>query len=165
LNAAGQVPLLEVEIDGETRWLGQSLAILAYLEEAFPEPALLPVGAFERARARQLAELVNAGIQPIQNLTVIQKLRGMDVDAKAWCQEFIASGLAAYEATMAQTAGRFSVGDNPTWADACLVPQLYNARRFDLDLTAYPTILEVESNCFELPAFSDTTPEKMPDAF
>ena len=164
LNAAAQVPLLEFEHGGETRRLGQSLAILAYLEDMFPAPAMMPSDAFERAKAKQLAELVNAGIQPIQNLLVIQKLRGMEVDAKAWCQEFIAAGLAAYEATMAETAGSYSVGDEPSWADACLVPQLYNARRFELDLEPYPTIRQVEANCFELSAFSETAPDKMPDA-
>lgn len=163
LNAAKQVPLLELEIDGQTRRVGQSMAILALLEQLHPDPAFLPSDPYLRARSVQLAELVNSGIQPLQNLSVILKLKAMDQDAKSWCQEAIANGLAAYEATMSDVAGDFSVGDAPSWADACLIPQLYNARRFSLDLTPYPTIARVEANCFELPAFESSRPELMPD--
>lgn len=164
LNPAEQVPLLELEIDGQTRRIGQSIAILGLLEELYPEPAFLPSDTYQRARAVQLAELVNSGIQPLQNLRVIQKLKELDLHAKAWCQDVIARGLAAYEATMQDVSGAFSVGDAPSWADALLIPQLYNARRFDLDLTPYPTILAVEANCAELPAFQTSRPENMPDA-
>jgi maleylpyruvate isomerase len=165
MNPAEQVPVLEFEDDfGNVRRLGQSLAILGWLEERYPAPPLLPTDRYQRARARQLAELVNSGIQPLQNLSVIQKLRALDQDAKTWCREAIARGLASYEAIVAETAGAFSVGDAPSWADACLVPQLYNARRFELDLAPYPTIAQVESNCLERPEFDATRPENMPDA-
>lgn len=164
LNAAQQVPLLELQIDGQTRRIGQSIAILGLLEELHPEPSFLPADPFLRARSIQLAELVNSGIQPLQNLSVIQKLKALDQDAKAWCQDVIADGLAAYETTMRDVSGSFSVGDAPSWADAMLVPQLYNARRFSVDLAPYPSVLAVESNCLALHAFSSTRPEEMPDA-
>ncbi len=165
MNPAEQVPLLEFEDDyGNTRRLAQSLAILGYLEERYPAPPMLPADRYLRGRARQLAELVNAGIQPLQNLRVIQKLRAMDQDAKGWCREFIATGLAAYEQIAEDTAGKYSVGSSVSWADACLIPQLYNARRFELDLEPFPTIRRVEQNCMELPEFEATRPENMPDA-
>lgn len=165
LNPAEQVPVLEVEDDhGTPHRIGQSLAILAFLEERHPVPPLLPDDPFERARARQLAELVNSGIQPLQNLAVIQKLEAMEQDAKAWCRDFIERGLDAYEEILTESAGAYSVGDSPSWADACLVPQLYNARRFDLDLEAFPRILRVEEACMELDAFRNTHPDRQPDA-
>ncbi len=164
LNPAEQVPLLEVEIDGQTRRVGQSMAILDLLEQLHPQPALLPADPFLRARAIQLAEIVNSGTQPLQNLRVIQKLKALDQDAKAWCQDAISSGLGAYEASMRDVTGRFSVGDAPSWADAMLVPQLYNARRFSVDLALFPNILRVEANCLALEAFNLTAPERMPDA-
>lgn len=164
INPAEQVPVLEVELHGAPRRIGQSLAILSFLEEYHPEPAFLPVDLYERARARQLAELVNSGIQPLQNLVVIQKLQAMDQDAKAWCRDFIERGLHAYEGIVLETSGTFSVGDAPSWADACLVPQLYNARRFGLDLAPYPRILQIEEACLKLEAFRSTHPDRQPDA-
>lgn len=164
LNPTEQVPVLEIEHSGAPRRIAQSLAILAYLEEQHPAPPFLPSDPYLRARSRQLAEIVNAGIQPLQNLSVIQKLRAMELDFTAWCRDWIDRGLRSYEEILAETAGTFSVGDGPTWADACLVPQLNNARRFNLDLEPFPRILAVEEACMALSAFAETRPEKMPDA-
>lgn len=165
MNPISQIPVLEFEDDyGTLRRLGQSLAILDYLEEEYPAPALLPAERYHRARAHQLAELVNSGIQPLQNLSVLQKLKELDVDAKSWSREWIKKGLDAYELLAAETAGSFSVGDEPSWADLCLVPQLYNARRFSLDVETWPTIQRIEEQCLSRPEFELTRPEKMPDA-
>lgn len=165
LNPMEQVPLLEIEVAGQVRRIAQSMAILEYLEEAYPSPALLPAAPFERARARQLAEIVNSGIQPLQNLTVIQKLRDeLGLDAKAWCQEWIRRGLAAYEAQVEETYGGFSVGSDPSIADLCLVPQLYNARRFEVDLGPFALVRRIEEACLKLEAFQRSHPDRQPDA-
>jgi maleylpyruvate isomerase len=164
-NPMEQVPVLEVAIDDQTRHLAQSMAILEFLEESHPEPALLPKDTFLRARSRQLAEVVNSGIQPVQNLLLLQKLgRSFDVDAKAWCAPFIGDGLRGYDTLVAETAGAFSVGDEPTFADLCLIPQMYNARRFKVDMSEMETILRIEKNCMELDAFRESHPEQQPDA-
>lgn len=161
-NAARQVPVLEV--DGAP--IAQSMAILEYLEERWPEPPLLPADPLDRARARQLAELINSGIQPLQNLAVLQHVEvehGAEA-RKAWGAYWIARGLAALEAQAERTAGRYCVGGTVSFADLCLVPQLYNARRFGLALHAYPTLLRVEAACNELPAFMAAHPDVQPDA-
>lgn len=164
LNPADQVPVLQFADGQSTRRIGQSLAILAYLEEAYPSPSFLPADPYLRARARQLAELVNSGIQPLQNLAVIQKLKAMELDAGAWCRDWIDRGLHSYEELLGESAGSYSVGDEPSWADALLIPQLYNARRFHLDLEPFPRIRAVEEACLALPAFRDTRPDAQPDA-
>lgn len=173
-NPMAQLPTLEIAglhaPGGSPRYLAQSMAILEYLEETHPEPALLPADPFLRARARQLAEIVNSGIQPLQNLHLMQRLKasfqvdGAPVDARKWCAPFIADGLQAFERLSAETAGRFSVGNAPSFADLCLVPQLYNARRFQLDLSAYPLLLQIEQNCLALDAFQSSHPDAQPDA-
>ncbi len=165
LNPLAQVPVLEVEDDG-IQHLSQSLPIIEYLDERFPDPRLLPGTARHRARIRQLAEMVNAGTQPLQNLGVLGQLSevGAGEHKKAWAQHFIATGLAALEQASRQSAGAFLVGDAPTLADLCLVPQLYNARRFDCELSAYPTLLSVESACEALDAFQKAHPDVQPDA-
>ena len=148
--------------------LSQSLAILEYLDETHPEPPLLPGDARNRARIRELALIVASDIHPIGNLRVLAKLSadyGSDEAARsAWNRHWIALGLAAYESRLASTAGAFSVGDAPTLADACLVPQVYNARRFGLDLTPYPLIVQVDAKARQLEAFADASPENQPDA-
>ncbi len=163
-NPAHQIPVLELEIDGLTCHIGQSMAILDFLEQTHPEPALLPGNPFLRSRAFQLAELVNSGIQPIQNLSVIQELRRLDVDARAWCHDAILSGLEAYEALSKDVSGTFSVGDAPSWADACLIPQMYNARRFEVDMSHLEGILAIEQAAFGLEAFQVSHPDQQPDA-
>jgi maleylpyruvate isomerase len=154
-NPMEQVPTLT---------LSQSLAILEYLEERFPEHGapLLPVGAADRARARMFAEVVNAGIQPLQNLSVTQRLKAMGADDAAWVSHFVHKGMAALEALAGD--GSFLVGDAPTIADCCLVPQLYSCRRFGVDVSAYPRLLAVEARCAALPAFVAARPEVQIDA-
>lgn len=168
-NPMRQVPVLEVHgesVQGPGVFhLSQSMAILEFLEERYPEPRLLPADPIARARSRALAEVVNAGIQPLQNLAVIQKLRDeLGLDAVAWCRDFIGRGLEAYEAQARQWGKGFSVGDQPTFADICLVPQLYNARRFGLPLQDYPTLLAIESHCQGLAPFQAAHPDEQPDA-
>lgn len=166
-NPMAQVPALELELSGRRVIVAQSLAILELLEEQFPEPALLPRDPYLRARARELAEIVNAGIQPHQNLTPMQRIDALSPGAgKANAKHWNEVGLAAYEARARDVAGRFSVGDAPTFADCCLVPQLYGARRFGVeDLEQrYPTLLRIEAACAELPAFRAAHPDAQPDA-
>src|SRR5688500_967126 len=127
-NPLRQVPWLELA-DG--RGFGQSLAILEWLEDTHPEPPLLPADPFLRAQARQIAEGVNSGIQPLQNLAVLQHVkRELGADSDAWARHWIERGFAGLEAQVARTAGKFAIGDWPSFADVCLVPQLYNARRY-----------------------------------
>jgi maleylpyruvate isomerase len=166
-NPMAQVPVLEIELDGTRRLLGQSLAILELLEERLPDPALLPKDPFLRARARELAEMVNAGIQPHQNLTPMKRIDALAEGAgAAHARHFNEVGLAALEERVRETAGRFCVGDQPTFADLCLVPQIYSARRFGVsDLEARcPTLLRIEAACNALPAFQEAHPDRQPDA-
>jgi maleylacetoacetate isomerase len=166
VNPQGRVPALET--DG--RILTQSLAILEYLEETHPQPPLLPADAFGRARVRSLAGIVACDIQPLQNLVVTQYLRDRlgvdDATVKAWLQEWIGRGLAALEARLAHEpgTGRFCHGDHPGMADACLVPQVYAAQRFGVDLARFPTVARIDATCRALAAFRHAAPEAQPDA-
>jgi maleylpyruvate isomerase len=162
LNPSGQVPVLIPE-EG-ARPIAQSMAILAYLEERFPAPPLLPSEPWRRARARQLAEIVNSGIQPFQNLTGLARLKELGVDPTTWARECNARGLAALEAASQETEGTFLVGDAPSIADICLIPQLYSARRWSVDLAPYPTLLRVEATCASLPAFAAAHADAQTDA-
>ena len=161
LNPMAQVPTLILD-DG--RQLAQSLAILEYLEETVPEPALLPRDPYLRARVRQLAELVNAGIQPLQNTETVRQLKAHHVDEKPWLQYFVGRGLDALEASAQAHAGKFLVGDEVTYADVCLVPQLHHARRFELDQARWPLCTRVEAACLELEAFQKAQADRQPDA-
>lgn len=167
LNPHGLVPLLQTD-EGAT--LSQSLAIAEWLDETYPEPPLLPRDGLGRARVRSLALSIAADIHPLGNLRVLKDLRdrfGADqaaVDAwyRHWCRvgfEPLETRLAAEPAT-----GSFCHGDAPGLADLCLVPQLYNARRFGLDLGAYPTLVRIEAACQALAAFADAAPERQADA-
>jgi maleylpyruvate isomerase len=165
VSPSGTVPTLELVEGGRTIRLQQSLAILEYLEELHPTPALLPRDPVLRARARMLAELINSGIQPLQNLKVIQYVEGsLKGDKKAFAAHFIREGLEALEKMAQESAGAFLVGEQPTFADICLVPQLYGARRFGVDLEPFPLLLRVEKNCNENPAFAAAHADKQPDA-
>jgi maleylpyruvate isomerase len=166
MNPLAQVPTLELPgPDGRPRFLAQSLAILEFLEERHPTPALLPADAFARAAARQMAEAVNSGIQPLQNLSVLQHVKGeLKADERAWCQRFIGKGMEALELLARRHAGAFLVGDAVTVADVCLVPQMYGARRFGVDPAQFPTLLRVEQACAGLPAFQQAHADVQPDA-
>lgn len=162
-NPLAALPTLD--IDGHS--LSESMAILEYLEETRPEPALLPKTPVLRAQARRAAEYVNSSMQPYQNLHVLAKLaqdHGLDEDGrKAWAKHFIQRGMDHLEVLLRQTAGRYSVGDDVSFADVVLVPQLYGARRWGIDVERYETIARVEAACAELPAFQAARPENQPD--
>lgn len=166
LNPQGLVPALA--IDGQL--LTQSLAIIEYLDETRPEPPLLPPDAAGRARVRSLAQLVAADLHPLNNLRVLQylgdPLQVGEEGRNAWYRHWVEVGLAALETRLAGEAatGRFCHGDTPGLADCCLVPQLYNARRYDCPLDPYPTLVRIESACLELDAFRAATPDRQPDA-
>ncbi|MCD1607166.1 maleylacetoacetate isomerase [Stutzerimonas kunmingensis] len=167
LNPQQLVPLLVDEANGGAR-INQSLAILEYLEEVFPVPALLPDDPVRRAQVRALAMHIACEIHPLNNLRVLQYLSaelGVDDEAKnAWYQHWVGQGLAAVEEGMECFDGRLSLNDRPGYLEACLVPQVYNARRFACDLAAYPRILEIVARCETLPAFQQAAPEVQPDA-
>ncbi|WP_375057306.1 maleylacetoacetate isomerase [Zobellella sp. DQSA1] len=159
LNPTGLVPSLDT---GEGL-LGQSLAIIEYLDERFPEPPLLPAGALARARARALALQVACDIHPLNNLRVLQYLVGefgIDEQQKlAWYQHWLKQGLGALEQQLAGVDAPFCCGEAPGLADLCLVPQLYNARRFKLDLAPYPRLVAIDEACNRLEAFQRARPE------
>lgn len=164
-NPLARVPTLEItEDDGTRRTLTQSLPIIEYLEERWPEPPLLPQDPYLRARARSLAEIVNSFLQPLQNLSTTNRVKELGGDVQAWVTGFLPPGLAAFATAAAETAGAFCVGDAPTIADCCLVPQLASARRFGFDFAGLELLLEIEARCLALPAFSAAAPPQQPDA-
>jgi len=163
LNPMAQVPLLEWEIDGGMQQLGQSLAIINYLESRWPNPPTLPSDPLSKALSWQIAEIINAGIQPLQNSGVLRRLQRANVDETQWAHDWIEEGLGAVEALVAQSAGRYCIADRPTVADICLIPQLYNARRYDVDLSAFQHLLRVEAACEKLSAFFVAHPDRQPD--
>ena len=166
INPQGLVPALDT---GE-QVLIQSPAIIEWLEEKHPTPALLPSGTDARAHVRALAAMVGCDIHPINNRRILQTLRkqfGANEDAiNAWCGHWISEGFNAYEALIAadKTRGRFSFGDTPTLADVYLVPQVESARRFNVDMTKWPHITAVDKACMELEAFQKAAPNQQPDA-
>jgi maleylpyruvate isomerase len=164
-NPLSQVPALEItEDDGTRRTITQSLPILEYLEERWSEVPLLPKDPYLRARTRMLAEIVNSSLQPLQNLSTTNRVKELGGDIAAWVRGFMAPGLAAFAATAAETAGAFCLGDAPTIADCCLVPQLASARRFGVDLAGQELLLAIEARCLALPAFLAAVPDAQPDA-
>ncbi|HET6395207.1 MAG TPA: maleylacetoacetate isomerase [Pseudoxanthomonas sp.] len=166
LNPQELVPVL---MHGR-RAVRQSLAILEYLDECWPEPPLLPDTARGRARVRALAQAVACDIHPLNNLRVLQffdrQWNVPQAERDEWVRHWIATGLAALEAMLADdpNTGAFCHGDVPGLADCCLVPQLYNARRFGMDPAAWPTLARIERACLALPAFRAAAPEAQPDA-
>ncbi len=167
INPQELVPTL---LDG-ARVFRQSMAIIEYLDEAYAGAmALLPSTARERARVRALAQLVACDIHPLNNLRVMQFLERdfgtPQVERDRWTRHWIEDGFRAFEELLAgnSSTGLFCDGDTPTLADACLVPQVYNARRFGVDMAAFPTIARIEGECLALPAFDAARPENQPDA-
>ncbi|HTS81567.1 MAG TPA: maleylacetoacetate isomerase [Myxococcaceae bacterium] len=164
LNLMQSVPLLEWHEGEAVRRLAQSLAILDHLEQRYPSPPLLPTDPWLRARARQLAEMVNSGIQPFQTPAVLGQVKALGGEEKPWVEFFYRRGLTALEEETSRTAGRFSVGDAPSFADCCLVPQLYACRRWKFDLSPFPTLTRIEAACEALPAFQAAHPDRQADA-
>ena len=166
LNPTRLVPTLQ---DGEHA-LAQSLAILEYLEETHPTPALLPPDAPGRARVRALAQTIACEIHPLNNLRVLQYLTQelkIDEEAKtAWYRHWVTLGFTALESLLAGSpqTGVFCHGNTPTLADCCLVPQVANARRFDIPLEAFPCLVRIDAACRALEAFAQARPEVQPDA-
>lgn len=160
LNPQGFVPMLE--IDGHR--LTQSLAILNYLDIRFPVPPLIPASAAERAHVVALAMMVACDIHPLNNLRVLKFLKGelghSQEDVDNWYAHWITEGLRPLEAMAAQKAGQFLYGDAPTAADVCLIPQLYNARRFNVPLDDYPTLVRADENANRLEAFAAAHPDR-----
>ncbi len=166
-NPRAQIPVLEIpgENGAPPVELIQSLAILEYLEEQYPTPALLPKEPFARARAREYAHLICSGLQPFHNTgtTSYLKAHAPDLDQPSWVAHFVSAGLGALETRASESAGRFLVGDNVSLADVLLVPQLYASRRFGVPLEAFPTLLRVDAECAKLDAFAAAHPDRQPD--
>jgi maleylpyruvate isomerase len=166
LNPQALVPTL---VDGPAV-LTQSMAIIEYLDETHPLPPLLPATPAARARVRALAQGIACDIHPLNNLRVLRYLKRElnvpDEARDAWYRHWVESGLLALERMLADSpdTGVYCHGDSPTLADACLVPQIFNAHRLDCDLSAMPTIVRIDAACRALPAFEQAAPENQPDA-
>ncbi len=160
LNPQGFVPMLEID----DRRLTQSLAIIGYLDQHFPEPLLMPADSGDQAHVRALALTIACDIHPLNNLRVLKYLGGsLGVEEKqrdSWYRHWVAEGLTALEALAAQRSGGFLFGNSPSLADVCLVPQMYNARRFDVPLDAFPTLVRADASANALPAFAQAHPDK-----
>ncbi len=166
MNPGSLVPVL----DDDGLLLTQSLAIIEYLDETHPDPPLLPNSAADRARVRALSLSIACDLHPLNNLRVLKYLTETlgcsDAAKNEWYRHWVALGLHALEAQLAASSetGSFCHGDTPTMADCCLVPQLFQARRFECDLSGYPTLLHIEKNCNDLSAFRAAAADQQPDA-
>ena len=162
-NAQHLTPALEA--DG--RVLTQSLAILEWLEDVHPEPALLPKDVFDRATVRAMAAIIASDIHPLNNMRIQKALTDLGVDApgrEAWSQRWIVDGFTALEPMVARHGQGFAFGDQPTIADCCLIPQVYSAGRYNVDLTPFPAIRAVADHADQHPAFIAAQPDNQPDA-
>jgi maleylacetoacetate isomerase len=160
-NPLGYVPVLEL-LDSKDpfRFLSESTAIIEWLEETHPSPSLFSGNSLQRARIRQLAEVINSGTQPLQNLNVCQYHSTDSEEQKRWNRHWITHGLKAYETLVQETAGRFSVGDSITCADLFLIPQCYNARRHDVSLTEFPVIERIHEAALLTENCQASSPER-----
>jgi maleylacetoacetate isomerase len=163
INPQGFVPVLSLD-DGQA--LPQSLAIIEYLDEVYAQPPLLPAAPIARARVRALSLLIACDIHPLNNLRVLQYLEGSLGEAQSardtWYRHWIEAGFEALEETLGRdpARGRFCYGDAPSLADVCLVPQVFNARRYSVDLAPFPRIVAIDAACREIAAFASAAPEK-----
>ncbi|MCP4446415.1 MAG: maleylacetoacetate isomerase [Myxococcales bacterium] len=158
-NPMRQVPTLVFDDGGVVRELGQSTAIIEYLEERYPEPALLPKEPWQRARARQVAEMVNSGIQPLQNIRILERVSAQGGDSGEWAISVIDRGLQAIESVLASRAAAFCMGDVLGFADLFVYPQIYNAQRFNISFEGMPTLARIAESCAAHPAFIATHPD------
>lgn len=163
INQAHKIPALDYNGD----IIAQSVAIIEFLDEAHPETPLLPKDRRQKALARQLIEIINSDIQPLQNLAVLKKLIAdhnfTDDQKVTWIRHWISLGFESYEALLQKTAGEYSVGDTPSMADCFLIPQVYNAKRFQVDLSRFPTIARINEKALKHPAFIDAHPDNQID--
>ncbi len=163
INPQEFVPTLEA--DG--RLITQSLAIIGWLEATYPEPRLLPADPFEAAHVRSMALVIACDIHPLNNLRVLKHLSAMELEQQVrdnWYRHWVREGFIALEALAARSAGKFLFGDSPSLADLCLVPQMFNARRFDVDLDAFPTLVAADSEASKLEAFAAAHPDRVAPA-
>ncbi|WP_257255623.1 MULTISPECIES: maleylacetoacetate isomerase [unclassified Endozoicomonas] len=162
IQPQGLVPAMAV---GNNRLI-QSMAILEWLEETCPEPTIIPGDVWQKAQIRSLANIISCDIHPLNNLRVLKYLKSefavSDEQKNQWYQHWIKAGFEAYEQQLGDDY--FCIGDTPTLADICLIPQVYNALRFKVSLTDYPKIQAVHQHCNELKAFIDASPEQQPDS-
>ncbi|XP_037083385.1 maleylacetoacetate isomerase-like isoform X2 [Pollicipes pollicipes] len=161
VNPMNQVPSLEV--DGKV--MTQSMSIMEFLEETYPKPSLLPDDPFQRAKVREICELIGSGIQPVQNLAVLKRVAALagDEARRRWGREAIERGFGALEPILAASAGTCCVGDTATLADCCLVPQVFNASRFQVDMSQFPTISRVHGHLETLEPFQAAHFSRQPD--
>lgn len=160
LNPMRHVPILEHQ--GQT--IAESVAILEYLEVVFPATPLIPNEPYLAARMRQVVEVINSGIQPLQNLKVLQYVeREYGGNKSNWARHWIENGLESLERLLLQTSDGFCVADRVSLADCFLVPQIYNARRFQVELDQFPTISAIDQRCRQLEAFHRAHPSQQPD--
>jgi maleylacetoacetate isomerase len=166
LNPQGLVPTL---VDGSTV-ISQSMAILEYLEEKYQKPALLPVDLNLRAIVRQLCQIIVSDVHPLNNLRVLQYLKNdlkvTDMAKTEWYHHWLRAGFTAFDGVLAQRglSGTYSLGEELSLADACLIPQIYNAHRFDFPMEEFPRLMEINENCLKLERFKNAMPENQPDA-
>ncbi|MCH7334933.1 maleylacetoacetate isomerase [Acinetobacter sp. NIPH 2699] len=163
LNPSQLLPTL---MDADQTLL-QSISILEYLEEAYPEVALLPKNLADRAKVRAFAQAIACDIHPLNNLRVLKYLQHelavSDVQKNSWYQHWMLQGFKSLEVQLQDSNGQFCFGTQATFADCCLIPQVYNAKRFKVDLTAFPKIESIYQHCLTIPAFLHAAPEKQPD--
>lgn len=163
INPGKKVPVLEHM--GEH--ISQSMAIIEYIDHSFPDPLLFPRERWQKAMVRQLCEVINTDIQPIQNLSVLQMLtktfNATDEQKIAWVKHWITQGFKTYEKLIEDCSGNYSFGDNFTAADCFLVPQVYNANRFGVNMLQFPKITRINDNCLENEAFQMAHPDNQPD--
>lgn len=161
VNPSGFLPALRTT-DGTV--YGESMAILEWIEDVFPHNPLLPNSPTERARVRQICQMIIAGTQPLQNLSVMRAYSSDQVQQQAWAQHWIAVGIAKVETVLASHAGTYSVGGSLTLADLCVVPQVYNALRFNIAMDQFPTLKRINDHCLTLEACEAAAPHNQPGA-
>lgn len=163
LNPSAQVPTL---VDNE-QIVAQSMAILEYLEEEFPKPSLMPHSSHEKAIVRQMCEIINSGVQPLQNLSVMHYLtstfKATEEQKNQWMTFWMHRGFESLEVLLQKYSGKFSFGNQITLADCLLVPQVFSANRFKIDMAPFPKTMEIYKRCMELTDFIKASPEKQPD--